>query len=100
MENPENVGVTGGRRLLKSQNIDSRLLVDKIPGMCELRVTLRLARSRELKKDQVRLEFFPALPFGQLRAGCSSILVPSSIIRGRVKGFAAISSVSDCSRRR
>jgi hypothetical protein len=56
MENPGNVGVTGRRRLLKSQNIDSRLVVDKIPGMWKLRVTLRLARNRELKKDQVRRE--------------------------------------------
>ena len=36
MENPENVGVTGCRWLLESQNLDSRLVMDKSPGMCEL----------------------------------------------------------------
>ena len=37
MENTENVGVTGCRWLLESQNLDSRLVMDKSPGMCELR---------------------------------------------------------------
>jgi hypothetical protein len=33
MENPGNVGVAGGRWLLESQNIDSRLVMGKIPRM-------------------------------------------------------------------
>jgi hypothetical protein len=37
MENPGNVVVTGLCWLLESQNIDSRLVMDKFPGMCELR---------------------------------------------------------------
>jgi hypothetical protein len=88
MENPGNVGVTGGRRLLKSQNIDSRLLVDKIPGMWKLRVTLSLARIWELKKGHVRLE--------PLLAERWCILDPSLIIRRRIKDFAAGSGVGHC----
>src|ERR1039458_1504560 len=37
MENPGNVGVTGRRRLLESQNLDSRPVMGKFSGMCELR---------------------------------------------------------------
>ena len=85
---------------MESQNLDSRLVMGKIPEMWKLRVTLRLVRSREPKKDQVRLESSPARPFDQLRAGCWRILVPSLIIRGRVKSFAAGSGVNDCSRKR
>ena len=70
--------------------------MDKTPGMCGLRFTLCLTRSWEPKKDQVRLESSPARPFDQLRAGCWRILVPSLIIRGRVKGFATGSGVRHC----
>src|ERR1035441_1409220 len=36
MEDPGNVGVTGCRWLLESQNLDSRPVMDKSPRMCEL----------------------------------------------------------------
>jgi hypothetical protein len=89
MEGPGNVGVMGRSRLLESQNIDSRLVTGKFPGMCELRDKIAPWETLDSKIIQVRLEPPPARRW---RWFASSL-----IIRGDVKDFAADYGVRHCS---
>ena len=70
MEDPGNVVVTGHYWLLESQNLDSRLVMDKFPGMCELRDKICALGKLDSKNIQIRLEPPPA---GRWRQVCFSL---------------------------